>query len=221
MNSTAIPPAHLALLVEDDPVFQDALASVFPMLDDVWSLTRLDRGQPALQWLQSGTQVPELLLVDIGLPDISGVEVIRAARTRYPDLPILVVSVIANEATLVQAIRAGANGYLLKGESISTLRHSIRDVLAGNYPISPALARFLFRMVGAPVAATGEPPPPLSAREIELLKLLSDGMSYAECADAMCVALSTVQTHVRNMYRKLEVNTQMQAVSKARKFGVL
>jgi two-component system, NarL family, nitrate/nitrite response regulator NarL len=221
MNPDATPSVHCALLIEDDPVFQDALGSVFPMLADAWSLACFDRGQPALQWLQSEALPPELMLVDIGLPDISGIEVIRAARARYPDLPIMVVSVIAKEATLVQAIRAGANGYLLKGESLATLRHSIQDVLAGNYPISPALARHLFRLVGAPASVAGEPPPHLSAREVELLHLLSDGKSYAECADAMCVALSTVQSHVRNMYRKLDVNTQMQAVSKARRIGVL
>lgn len=210
------------LLVEDDPVFRESLARVFTKLDTSWSLTSVDMAAPAVHWIRTCKYPPDLVLVDIGLPDMSGIEVIRATRQRFPDVPVMVVSVIAKETTLLEAIRAGANGYLLKGESVASLRRSIEDVLAGNYPISPALARFLFKVVGAPHETdSGTVSHLLSGREIELLKLLAEGLSYIECAQRMGVALSTVQSHVRNMYRKLEVKTQMQAVSKARKFGVL
>lgn len=210
-----------ALLVEDDPVFQTALTQIFHRLGSNWTLTKFDMAASALQWLEMSTTAPHLILVDIGLPDISGIAVIRSARKHFPEVPVMVVSVIAEETTLYSAIRAGASGYLLKGESIDSLLSSVQGVLEGNYPISPSLARHLFKMAGSPHDQRDAHGINLTPREIELLKLLSQGMSYNECSEAMGVALSTVQAHVRTMYRKLEVHTQMQAVSKARQFGVL
>ena len=98
---------------------------------------------------QDGAGGFHLALVDIGLPDISGIEVIRQIRSAMGDTPILVISVINAEQTLLEAIRAGASGYLLKDEAEEAIAHAISDVLRGNYPISPALARSLFRLAGA------------------------------------------------------------------------
>ncbi len=209
------------LLVEDDPVFQESLAQALQTMGPDWSLTRVDMAASAIEWIKACTSPPDLLLVDLGLPDFSGIEVIRAARQRFSDVPVMVVSVIAAESTLLQAIRAGASGYLLKGESVNSLSSSIEAVLAGNYPVSPSLARHLFRLAGSPKDPEGGAGALLSAREIELLRLLAQGMTYSECAQSMGVAVSTVQSHVRSMYRKLEVNSQMQAVSKARRHGML
>ncbi len=146
---------------------------------------------------------------------------IRTAHQQFSELPILVVSVIDRKSVLLDAIQAGAKGYLLKGEGSASITHAISEVLEGSYPISPALARYLFELAGAPQNSSSEPGIELSPRELELLKHLSLGNSYVECAELMGVALSTVQTHIRNMYRKLEVSSQMQAVSKAREFGIL
>jgi ATP/maltotriose-dependent transcriptional regulator MalT len=94
-------------------------------------------------------------------------------------------------------------------------------VLDGEYPISPNLARHLFRLIGGPARQPGQADNPLSAREMGLLTHISNGLSYADCAERMEVALSTVQTHIRNLYRKLEVHSQLQAVKKARDQGLI
>ena len=125
------------------------------------------------------------------------------------------------EETFLAAIRAGAHGYLLKGETEESLAHSIGQVMAGQYPVSPALARHLFRLAGSPSAMPLSNGVSLSRRELELLQLIAKGSSYANCAEEMRISLSTVQTHIRNMYRKLEVNNQRQAIVKAQSSGLL
>ena len=218
MNQKITP---VAVLVEDDPVFRKSIEDAIHALPEEWKLHRFPQGSGALDFIQQPAQAIDLLLVDIGLPDISGLEIIRAAHQQFTDLPILVVSVIGKKRILVEAIRAGAKGYLLKGEGSASLSHAISEVLEGSYPVSPSLARHLFELAGAPPQSSNELPIDLSPRELELLKHLSLGNSYAECAQLMGVALSTIQTHIRNTYRKLEVSNQMQAVSKARDYGVI
>jgi DNA-binding NarL/FixJ family response regulator len=161
----------------------------------------------------------KLALIDIGLPDISGVEVVARLRQRFADLPILVTTVFSGEETFLSAIRAGARGYLLKGDSDPQLAQAIEQIMRGEYPVSPALARHLFRLAGSSL-----PPSPaikLSPRELELLQWLSKGDSYASCAQKMGISFSTVQTHIRNMYRKLDVSNQRQAIHKAQSSGLL
>ncbi len=213
--------ASVAVLVEDDPVFKASIEDAIHALPNEWELHCFDQGSAALDFIQQGEQTINLLLVDIGLPDISGLEVIRAAHQKFSNLPILVVSVIGKKNTLLEAIRSGAKGYLLKGEDSSSLTHAISEVLDGSYPVSPTLARYLFELAGAPTKTRRTQSIDLSPRELELLKHLSLGNSYAECAEKMGVTLSTIQSHIRNMYRKLEVTNQMQAVSKARDFGII
>jgi DNA-binding NarL/FixJ family response regulator len=162
-----------------------------------------------------------LALIDIGLPDISGIDVIAAVRQRFAELPILVTTAFTSEETFLSAIRAGANGYLLKGDSDLSMCHSIELVLQGQYPVSPALARHLFRLAGGPNVKHMPNDLNLSKRELELLQFIAKGCSYASCADVMNISLSTVQTHIRNMYRKLEVSNQRQAITKAQSAGLL
>jgi len=145
---------------------------------------------------------------------VMGIKVIEAIRARLPDVPIMVVSVIQSEDMVIAAIRAGAKGYITKGQSEFSITQSIKDVMAGNYPISPSLARSLFRLVDARPNVTPNYFK-LTEREAETLRLLSRGLAYSQVATEMNISLSTVQSHVRNLYRKLGVNSQAQAVAKA------
>jgi DNA-binding NarL/FixJ family response regulator len=115
----------------------------------------------------------------------------------------------------------GARGYLLKSDTETSLINAIESVLQGQYPVSPALARHLFRLAGAPTAIANANKLNLSPRELELLQYLAQGNSYTRCAQVMNISLSTVQTHIRNMYRKLEVSNQRQAIKKAQASGLL
>jgi DNA-binding NarL/FixJ family response regulator len=214
-------PHSNVLLVEDDLVFQNTFVRVFDLMAVEWKIHAFQQGSSALQVLAKPDCQFDLALIDIGLPDISGIDVITAVRHRFSELPILVTTAFTSEETFLSAIRAGANGYLLKGDSDLSMRHSIELVLQGQYPVSPALARHLFRLAGGPNVKQMPNDLNLSKRELELLQFIAKGCSYASCADVMNISLSTVQTHIRNMYRKLEVSNQRQAITKAQSAGLL
>jgi DNA-binding NarL/FixJ family response regulator len=209
------------LLVEDDLVFQNTFVRVFDLMAGEWKIQAFQQGSSALQVLAKPDCHFDLALIDIGLPDISGIDVITAVRHRFAELPILVTTAFTSEETFLSAIRAGANGYLLKGDSDLSMCHSIELVLQGQYPVSPALARHLFRLAGGPNVKHMPNDLNLSKRELELLQFIAKGCSYASCADVMNISLNTVQTHIRNMYRKLEVSNQRQAITKAQSAGLL
>ena len=209
------------LLVEDDLVFQETFVRVFAQLGGDWKLQAFQDGASALTALADPLCHFDVALIDIGLPDMAGITVIAQARARYPELPILVTTTFTGEETFLSAIRAGARGYLLKGDTEASLAQSIEQVIQGQYPVSPALARHLFRLAGSPATVPLFNDFSLSRRELELLQLIAKGSSYASCADVMHISIATVQTHIRNMYRKLEVSNQRQAIVKAQSSGLL
>lgn len=209
-------------MVEDDPGFQRSIADAVVQLGRHYRVQAFGTGAEALAWCRDPALRLGLALVDLGLPDLDGIEVIEAIRGRFPVVPIMVVSVVSSETRVLRAIRAGALGYLLKGDSSLSMTHAIEQILAGNYPISPKLARCLFRLAGqAPAAGDAGGLDPLTRREARLLELLANGKTYSQAADEMKVKLSTVQTHIRTLYRKLNVHSQTQAVLRAREHGLL
>jgi two-component system nitrate/nitrite response regulator NarL len=214
-------PLHPVLLVEDDPMFQDTFRRVFSQMEGDWEIYAVQDGANALAALEQPNCKFQLALIDIGLPDMTGIDVITALRKRFTDLPIMVTTTFTAEETFLSAIRAGAQGYLLKGDTELSLANSINQVIRGQYPVSPALARHLFRLAGVPKMVSNPLQFNLSSRELELLQNIAKGLSYASCADVMNISLSTVQTHIRNMYRKLEVSNQRQAIIKAQSSGLL
>lgn len=145
---------------------------------------------------------------------------IRALRKRFSEQPVLVVSSIAAERSVLEAIRAGASGYMLKDGDAAVIAQGIRQVLEGNSPISPSLARHLFKLAGSPRVGQEEQMG-LTHKELEALRHLGRGCSYAETASLMGVGVSTVQTHVRGLYRKLGAHSKTQAVVKARENGLI
>lgn len=209
----------VALIVEDDPTFQSSLRQCVNQLGDNWQVVMYSNGAQVIEALTSQLPHIAIALVDLGLPDRSGIEIIDWIRSRAPNIPILVVSVISSERSVLAAIRAGARGYLLKDDNPQLITQSLAEALQGNYPISPSLARYLFRLAGgseSPAEFTS-----LTPKELELLRHLSRGRSYGETAQEMGIAISTVQTHIRNLYRKLDVHSQVQAVTKAQDQGLI
>lgn len=211
-------PAH-ALLVEDDPTFEVSLSQALRELNPECRIDCTRNGADALRLIDRARRAPDLALVDIGLPDVSGIEVISRIRERFNDMPIMVISVISAERSVLAAIRAGARGYLLKDDPPQLIRESIEQAVQGNYPVSPSLARYLFKLAGEP-SPSGDFAR-LTPKERELLKHLANGSSYADAAEKMGVAVSTVQTHIRSLYRKLDVHSQVQAINKAQDHGLI
>jgi DNA-binding NarL/FixJ family response regulator len=202
----------------------DVLRRVIAHMEQPWLIQSAPTGSAALALLDSRntSHIYTLAIIDIGLPDMSGIEVIASIHQSLPKLPILVSSNFQTEDTFLAAIRAGAHGYLLKSDSDAALAQAIQRVLRGEFPVSPAMARYLFKLAGAPAAT----PPSASAlklsrREQELLQNIANGLSYISCANTMHISLSTVQTHIRNIYRKLEVRNGRQAINKAQSAGLI
>ena len=213
-------PHRSALIVEDNPEFELLLAEAVASLGPDWRAQCARNGTDALAAIEGKGQRTELVLVDLGLPDMSGVAVIHAARRRFPNAPIMVVSVLSNSENVLAAIRAGAQGYVHKGDSALTIAQAIRRVLAGEYPISAALAHYLFSYVQRQAPAPPEDNAVrLSVRELELLRLLSQGYQYDEAAARMSVTHGTVQSFVKRIYQKLHVNSKVRAISTARELG--
>lgn len=211
-----------ALLVEDETLFQALIAQAFRTLGGEWDLTVFSTGLDALAYLQEVVRTPDLMVIDLGLPDIEGIEVIRHAKQANPSALIMVASVHADERHVLDTIRAGASGYLLKSDSALAVADALRRISEGEYPISPSLARHLFKLATQPVTQKLEESGiELAPREIELLGLFAKGYSYKKAAQVMYVSMSTIQTYVRRIYEKLDVDSKISAVSMMRSKGLL
>jgi len=157
---------------------------------------------------------PDVILTDIGLPGMSGIEGIAILRTRYPEAPILALTVYDDNHNIFNALCAGASGYLLKNTSPARLLDALREVIEGGAPMSPEIARRvveLFREFRPPTDA----PCRLTPQETELLKLLIKGHHYKTAAQQLGITTSTVSFHLKNIYQKLQVHSKTEAVAKA------
>lgn len=235
------------LIVEDEPEFLSRFSAAVHEDPQLRLLGAVSTGRAGLALLDA--QPPDVLLVDLGLPDISGIELIRHAARHHPACDTLVVTMFADDTHVIGSIEAGATGYLLKDASSARIAAAIHEVRAGGSPISPSIARrVLARFRGGPTAAqpaaqptagaaamtgaseapgpgatpaqTAEPSP-LSDRETELLRLIAKGFSFDAVADVLSISPHTVVTHVKNIYRKLAVHSRGEAVHEARLMGLL
>jgi DNA-binding NarL/FixJ family response regulator len=184
----------------------------------------------ALQAL--GAEPADVLLVDLGLPDGSGIDVIRAALVRWPDCNVMVSTAFGDEQHVIRSLEAGAAGYLLKDSAPQSMLSEIRSLHAGGSPISPLIARqILMRFVTSqsekPNLKTIEPTRStkqqvnLSARERQVLEYITKGFTSEEIAKLIDVSRHTVQTFVRRIYSKLEVSSRAEAIYEARHRGLL
>lgn len=157
---------------------------------------------------------PDVVLADIGLPGMSGIEGLRLLRQRHPELPMLMLTVYDDDERIFDALCAGASGYLLKKTAPARLLESLREAAAGGSPMSPEVARrviALFREVRPPAQADYD----LTPHERRLLGMLVEGHNYKTAAAELGVSVNTVSFHVRHVYQKLQVHSRSEAVAKA------
>lgn len=204
----------MLLLVEDDA---STRASIRALLEHAgYAVQTAASGRAALALFRE--QKPEIVLLDLGLPDVEGALVVRQMQAEAPRVPIIVLSVITSEARILEALRAGALGYLFK-DDLGRLLPALSEALAGGAPMSPAVARLV---LGQLQERPSQPPPTLlTTREREVLERLAGGLSYEQIALTLEVALNTVRTHVRSIYRKLDAATRLEAVLAGVKLGEL
>lgn len=218
-------------IVEDDMDFLHALSATVAAAGDLVLVATASTRREGLRMLEQAAC--DVLVVDLGLPDGSGIDIIRAAALRWPDCAIMVSTNFGDELHVMRSIEAGAAGYLLKHADAADLAGEIRSIYQGGSPISPLIARQMlsrFRQLiparqalaqGVASDAAPELRVQLSRREQEVLELITKGFTTDEIAGLMQVSSHTVLTFIRRTYRKLKVNSRAEAIFEARAQGLL
>ncbi len=213
-------------VVEDDAACRQSLVQALQTAPDMQLAWQAAARAPALALLP--TEALDVLLVDLGLPDGSGLEVIAAARQQWPDCAVMVSTIFGDETHVLRSIEAGAMGYLLKDIDTPTLLDEVRSLHAGGSPINPMVARkLLLRTAGMAAAAPATSnaaegaETALSTREAEVLRMVARGHTLEEVAQALGVSRHTVRSFVRRIYGKLQVGTRAEAVRSAASRGWL
>ena len=226
-------------LLEDTPATQERFARAISAIAGTELVFAAATLQAMLAWLQ--TDEPDVLLVDLMLPDGSGLEALRFCRDKYPACDMMVISMFGEEAQIVDALSAGATGYLLKDGTEEDLAQHLKALRAGGSPLSPLIARRLLKRSFAshdtmmntaisaasiavePAHATRAAPsaPTLTRREHDVLDLIARGFSYLELASSLNISINTVQYHVKGIYAKLSVHSKTEAVFEARHAGLI
>jgi len=213
------------LIVEDDPQMRAFFSASIAGSAQLSLAAAVSSVAAAKAWLDAPAWHVDVLLVDLGLPDGSGLEVIRHAALTHPACEALVVSMFGDEANVLASIEAGALGYIHKDATPDDIAQTILEMKAGASPISPMIARSVlakYRMLQHPeTVPDGDPQIGLSPRERDVLNLISRGFSYAEIAHLQSVSVHTVRTHIKSLYSKLAVHSRSEAVFEASKLGLL
>ena len=214
------------LIVEDDAAFRKRYAEMLSHDASFEVVASVGTGGEGLAMLD--LREPDVLLVDLGLPDISGIEVIRHANQTLPKCECMVVTVFGDEEHVLASIEAGAAGYLLKDASEESFIAGIRELINGGSPISPIIARRLLKRfqsdsgpAAVDAASESSSGVALSVREKEILLLASKGFNYPEMGKLMGISPHTVTSHVKKIYRKLAVHSRGEAVFEANRMGLI
>lgn len=206
------------ILVEDDPLTREAWVKKInqdPGLVVAEACANLEEGRAAVASTDA-----KVALIDLGLPDGDGTELIRLAVARVPPIEVMVMTVFGDERHVIRAIEAGATGYLLKDDPVERVAQAVLSLVHGGSPMSPGIARHVLNRLrgAAPVDATGAG---LTERELTVLNALSRGFTYGEVAEQLGLSNHTVGTHVKHIYRKLEVCSRSEAVYEAAQLGLI
>jgi DNA-binding NarL/FixJ family response regulator len=222
MTSASAAPATIrTAIVEDDPAALDRIHAALDDQPDIQIVGIARNVAKGLELIAAGGF--DVLLCDLGLPDGSGINLIRAAAKRNPDADIIVITIFADQGKVLDSIKAGARGYLLKDERFDECAESIRDIRRGGSPISPVIARQLLKQLQPASRQQGDNKAAdiLTPRELEVLNLLSRGFSYAEIAEILKLSPQTIATYVKSIYRKMEVSSRSEAIYEASSLGII
>ncbi len=216
-----VPVPCRVLLVEDDGPLRERFARILEAWPGGQLVAACETLAEAVHALQ--TQVVDLLMTDLRLPDGHGTQAIRLLRAINPAADAMVISVLADDATVIEAIEAGAAGYLLKDADSLELVEAIEELRAGRSPISSSIARVIVRRLNAQAPAPTPAPlaEALTPRETEILWGIAKGFTYAELAERLGMSRQTVPVHIKSIYRKLAANNRSEAVFEASRLGLI
>jgi DNA-binding NarL/FixJ family response regulator len=205
------------LVVDDHPVFRDGLSALLDSLPDMHQVAVAGDGHEAVELARTGGI--DVVLMDLNLPTVSGVEA-TASISRLPDPPaVLVVTMVDDDETVVAALRAGARGYVLKGSGAAEIAAAVRTVAAGGAVFGAGVAARVLAATSSPAPAAGEDPSGLTVREQEVLARIAEGASNARIARDLGLSVKTVQNYVSRILDKLQVADRTQAALRARGLG--
>ncbi|HTG00754.1 MAG TPA: response regulator transcription factor [Nitrospirota bacterium] len=205
------------VIIEDDPLLLENLTLLLRGEEGITVAGSYRSAEDALHSLKD--VAPDVMLTDLGLPGMSGVDLIKKAKQEMPSIEIMAHTVFEDRDKVFAAIKAGASGYILKGSTPREIIESIHSLYKGGAPMSPKIARkLIYEFQGA--TGTGAQFL-LTQRETEIVKLVEDGLTYKEIGEALKISTHTVHTHIKNMYEKLQAKDRNDAIIKARKKGII
>ncbi|GAB5410870.1 MAG: response regulator transcription factor [Balneolaceae bacterium] len=209
---------HTVWIVEDDEVFKNSLEDLIELEDDLELAYSVNSIEKAFEGFAK-EKTPDVILEDIELPGMSGIEAISYYKKKYPDVAIIMLTIFDDDDRIFEAIKAGADGYLLKRSSGEEILKGIKEVLEGGAPISPSIAKKMMGLLAG--NSTKKTESNLTKREITILSLLVDGNTIDMISAKLHISPFTVDTHTKNIYRKLQVHNRSSVVAKAIKEGLI
>jgi len=211
MEPAQAAPVTVALVEDADEARRRLVASI-QSDPSLRLIGEFRNGAEALAGL--ATEVPDVFLADLGLPDMHGLELVRRIAAKHPACDILVITIFGDEGSVIGALEAGARGYVLKGALENDIASDIRHLRNGGSPLSPVIARQVLKRL-LPERCPPVPDALLTPRESEILNAIARGFSYAETAGLMRISVQTVHSHLKNIYKKLAVHSKTEAVFEA------
>jgi DNA-binding NarL/FixJ family response regulator len=197
-------------IIEDDLITRESLELLLQASEDLEMTGSFPDGESGVEFLKE--QPADIVLVDIHLPGISGIECVRKLKAIHPQMKFIMCTIFKDDESVFTALKAGANGYLLKNDDPARITDSIRDLHSGGAPMTPEIARRVLESFQEPRG--NEETDHLTKREKEMLGMLAKGLRYKEIADILFISPTTVRTHIYNIYQKLHVQSRMEAVNK-------
>ncbi len=210
------------LIADDQSLFREGLHTLLDVQPEFEVVGEASNGEEALQLVAE--QLPDVVLMDLRMPGIDGASATRQLHEKYPDVKVIVLTTFDDDEDVFEGLRSGAVGYLLKDVPSSKLFEAIRAAAKGEYFLLPSITAKIvseLKRVSAPSAKHAELIDPLSSREMEVLRLVSNAMSNKEIAETLVISEGTVKNHLSNILAKLSARDRVQAVEIARRIGLL
>lgn len=200
-------------IVEDNIKIRDLIQRYLDMQEDMDCPVAKDSVEEMLEYLEKHS-APDVMLMDIQLPGMSGIKGMEIIKSKYPDIDIIMLTIYHDSHKIFDSLKAGASGYLLKHTSLPEIKESIDNLLKGGAPMSPQIARKVITHFNDQ-APQKNPDSMLTDREQDIVNGLVDGLSYKLIADRFDISIDTVRAHIRNIYKKLHVNSKAEVIAKS------
>jgi DNA-binding NarL/FixJ family response regulator len=222
-------------IVEDQPAILKTQEKILGSFADIHLVGSAMSGEEALDALSNIKEYPHIILCDLGLPRMDGIEVTKKIKERHKNIEIIIFTVFEDEDKVLRAIKAGAAGYLLKGTNAHKIHEALHDVFHGGSVIQPTLARRMLKHFSMPLQGTPDAlleaekkgsksisgMPMLTVRELECLQIISKGLSNNEAAQVLQLSKATIRTHLEHIYQKLDVTNRVEAVTEGIRQGII